>query len=66
VEGSSLIMKSIIGERCYIGKWVRVSENCVIGDEVVVRDCVYIAKNVVVLPYKELATSIMKEGDVIL
>ncbi len=66
VEGSSLIMKSIIGERCYIGKWVRVSEDSVIGDEVVVRDCVYIARNVVILPYKELTFSVMKEGDVVL
>ena len=66
VEGSSLIMKSIIGERCYIGKWVRVSEDSVIGDEVVVRDCVYIARNVVILPYKELTSSVMKEGDVVL
>ncbi len=66
IEGSSLIMKSIIGERCYIGRWVRISENSVIGDEVVVRDCIYIAKNVVILPYKELVASVMKEGDVVL
>jgi len=66
VEGSSLIIRSIIGEGCYIGRWVRVSENSIIGDGVVVDDCVYIARNVVILPYKELKTSVTKEGDIVL
>lgn len=65
-EGASFIEDSIVGDRTYIGKWVRISAGSVLGDEVVIKDGVFIAKRTVILPYKEVSRSIEKEGQVIL
>lgn len=66
VDEGSLIDTSLIGERSLIGKWVRIEAGSVIGDEVVIRDEVLIPKNTIILPYKEIDSSIEKEGGVIL
>ncbi len=64
-EGSS-ISNSLIGERSIIGKWVRVEPFSVIGDEVIIRDEVLIPKRTIILPYKEVDSSVEKEGEVLL
>jgi len=66
IECCSVIHHSIVGERCYIGRWARLEPGTVLGDEVVVNDEVYLARNVVVLPFKEIENSVYEEGRVIL
>ncbi len=66
VDGAAYINGSVIGERTYMGKWVRVMEGSVLGDEIVIEDEVFIARNTVILPYKEIRGSINREGEVIL
>ncbi len=66
IDGAAHVSRSVIGERTYMGRWVRVMEGCVLGDEIVIEDEVLIAKNVVILPYKEITQSISKEGAVVL
>lgn len=66
VEGPAHIAGSVVGERTYIGKWVRIMPGSVLGDEIVIDDEVLIARNTVILPYKEIRSSIEKEGEVVL
>ena len=66
VDEGSMISYALIGERSLIGKWVRIEPESVIGDEVVIRDEVLIPKKTVILPYKEVDSSIENEGSVIL
>ncbi len=66
VENSAVIRSSIVGERCFIGKWARLEEGSIIGDEVVLDEEVLIARRVIILPFKEVNTSIYEEGRVIL
>ncbi len=66
VDEGTLIDNSLIGERTLIGKWVRIEAESVIGDEVIIKDEVLIPKNTIILPYKEVNSSIGKEGEVLL
>lgn len=66
MEGASVIDGAVIGANCFIGRWARVMRGAVLGDEVVVNPEVLIAERVVVLPYKEIASSVRKAGEVIL
>ncbi len=66
IEYGAFIIQSIVGEKCHIGRWARIDENVVIGDEVIVMDEVYIARRVRILPFKEIESSIHEEGRVIL
>ncbi len=66
VEGPAHIAGSVVGERTYIGKWVRIMPGTVLGDEIVIDDEVLIARNTVILPYKEIRSSIEEEGEVVL
>jgi len=65
-EGASFISGSIIGDKTYLGRWVWVSDGNVLGDDVVVKDGVYLARGVKILPYKEITSSIYEEGKVVL
>ena len=66
IECCSVVSGGIVGERCYIGRWVRLEPGTVLGDEVVINDEVFLARNVVVLPFKEVESSVYEEGRVIL
>jgi len=66
IEQAAYISGSIIGERCHIGKWARIDEEVVIGDEVNMSDEVYIARNVKILPFKEIDRSVYSAGEIIL
>ncbi len=66
VENSAVIRNSILGEHCFIGKWARLEEGSIIGDEVVIDEEVLIVRRVIILPFKEVNTSIYEEGRVIL
>lgn len=66
VDEGALVSNSLVGERSIIGKWVRVEPYSVIGDEVIIRDEVLIPSKTIILPYKEVDSSIEKEGEVLL
>lgn len=66
VETSAVIQGSIVGERSIIGKWSRLEEGVIIGDEVVIDEAVLLNKDVIVLPFKEVESSVYKEGKIIL
>lgn len=56
VDQSTTIVDSIVGEGSYIGRWVRVSRNCIIGDGVYINNLTCLGEGTVVLPYKDLDT----------
>ncbi|KAI1733178.1 nucleotidyl transferase domain-containing protein [Ditylenchus destructor] len=57
IETHSFIKSSIIGRKCSIGRWVRIENECVIGEDVVVKDELYL-NGAQVLPHKSIATSV--------
>ncbi|MEM4970581.1 MAG: NDP-sugar synthase [Sulfolobales archaeon] len=56
VDQSTTIVNSIVGEGSYIGRWVRISRNCIIGDGVYINNLACLGEGTVVLPYKDLDT----------
>lgn len=66
IDEGSVISDSLIGENVVVGKWVRIEPYSVVGDEVVIKDEVLIPKKTVILPFKEVDSSVDGEGKVIL
>ncbi|OYT46560.1 MAG: nucleotidyl transferase [Desulfurococcales archaeon ex4484_42] len=66
IDDSVVIGDSIIGEKSFIGKWVRIEDGVVLGDEVVIDDEVFIARNAIILPFKEVTSDVREEGKVVL
>jgi len=54
----SLIESSIIGERVYVGKWVRIDQGSVIGDYAYIADTVHIGKEARIGPHREVEKNI--------
>ncbi|KAH9425151.1 hypothetical protein DERP_015061 [Dermatophagoides pteronyssinus] len=57
VRAHSWLDSCIIGWKCRIGKWVRMENNCVLGEDVLVNDELYL-NGVKVLPNKEISKSV--------
>lgn len=55
---------SIVGRKCTVGRWVRIENTCVIGDDVIVNDELYL-NGARVLPHKVI-TSNVPEPDIIM
>ncbi|MFH4983208.1 hypothetical protein AB6A40_009917 [Gnathostoma spinigerum] len=64
VHMHSWINSCIIGRKCSIGRWVRIENTSVIGDDVVVKDELYL-NGARVLPHKSISVSV-PEPDVIM
>ncbi|OZC08379.1 nucleotidyl transferase [Onchocerca flexuosa] len=64
VRTHSWINSSIVGRKCSIGEWVRIENTCVIGDDVVVNDELYL-NGARVLPHKAITTNV-PEPDIIM
>uniref|UniRef100_A0A0M3HSE2 mannose-1-phosphate guanylyltransferase n=1 Tax=Ascaris lumbricoides TaxID=6252 RepID=A0A0M3HSE2_ASCLU len=66
VRTHSWINSSIVGRKasCSIGRWVRIENTCVIGDDVVVHDELYL-NGARVLPHKAISTNV-PEPDIIM
>ncbi|CAG9537207.1 unnamed protein product [Cercopithifilaria johnstoni] len=64
VRTHSWINSSIIGRKCSIGEWVRIENTCVIGDDVVVNDELYL-NGARVLPHKAITMNV-PEPDIIM
>ncbi|VDL80542.1 unnamed protein product [Nippostrongylus brasiliensis] len=57
IRTHSWINQSIIGRKCSIGRWVRIENNSVIGDDVVVNDELYL-NGAQVLPHKSISSNV--------
>lgn len=57
VKSHAWIYSSIIGWRSVVGSWVRMEGNTVLGEDVIVKDEVYINGGQV-LPHKSIAQSV--------
>ncbi|KAF2346938.1 Nucleotidyl transferase domain [Trinorchestia longiramus] len=57
IRSHSWLENSIVGWRCDIGKWVRIENVSVLGEDVIVRDELYI-NEAIVLPHKVIAASV--------
>jgi len=66
VGNGTVINRSLIGEGVYIGNWVRVEEYSIISDQSYLADGILIARRVRIGPYREVSSSVYREGDVLL
>lgn len=57
IKSHSWLDSCIIGWRCVIGRWVRLENNTVLGEDVIVKDEIYINGGQV-LPHKSIASSV--------
>uniref|UniRef100_A0AAF5D611 mannose-1-phosphate guanylyltransferase n=1 Tax=Strongyloides stercoralis TaxID=6248 RepID=A0AAF5D611_STRER len=57
IKSHSWINQSIIGRDCSVGSWVRIENNCVIGDDVVIKDEIYL-NGACVLPHKSISSNV--------
>ncbi|MEM0363835.1 MAG: NDP-sugar synthase [Sulfolobaceae archaeon] len=66
ISNYSYINGSIIADKCKIGRWNHILEGSILGEEVYTGDGVVIAENVMILPYKEVHSSIIERGKIVL
>ncbi|GMR50229.1 hypothetical protein PMAYCL1PPCAC_20424 [Pristionchus mayeri] len=57
VQPNAFVTQSIIGRKCNIGSWVRMEGSSVLGDDVVVKEELYL-NDAQVLPNKTISTSV--------
>jgi len=57
------IRGAIIGESAILGKWVKVEDNCIVGDYAMIRDNITLTKGVTVCPSKEVTESVLLPGN---
>lgn len=64
IRTHSFVNSSIVGRKCSIGRWVRIENFSVIGEDVVVKDELYL-NGARVLPHKSIASNV-PEPDIIM
>uniref|UniRef100_A0A914VRH9 Mannose-1-phosphate guanylyltransferase n=1 Tax=Plectus sambesii TaxID=2011161 RepID=A0A914VRH9_9BILA len=57
IRSHSWVNSSIIGRKCDVGRWVRMENTCVLGEDVVVKDELYL-NGARVLPHKSISTNV--------
>jgi mannose-1-phosphate guanylyltransferase len=57
IQSHCWVQSSIVGWKCSIGKWVRMENVTVLGEDVVVKDEIYINGGYI-LPHKSIAESV--------
>lgn len=65
IGDGTFIANSIIGWNCCIGNWCRLEDNCVLGEDVDVKDCIFL-KGTRVCPHKIIKESNYSSGHVVL
>jgi len=65
IGANSWIFKSIIGWKSNVGKWARIQNVSVIGQDVTIGDELYINGSMV-LPHKSVSASLPKEGTIVM
>jgi mannose-1-phosphate guanylyltransferase len=59
VSDFTSIRGAIIGEGAILGKWVKIEDNCIIGDYAMIRDNITLTQGVTVCPSKEVTESVL-------
>jgi mannose-1-phosphate guanylyltransferase len=54
---------AIVGEGAILGKWVKIEENCIVGDYAMIKDNVTLTQGVTVCPSKEVTESVLTPGN---
>lgn len=57
IKSHSYLNSCIIGWRCIVGRWVRLEGSTVLGEDVIVKDEVYVNGGQV-LPHKSISESV--------
>jgi mannose-1-phosphate guanylyltransferase len=66
VGDHSYISNVIIADNSRIGKWNRIMEGSILGEEVITKDGVMLNQKTIILPYKEVSDSVTEKGKIIL
>jgi len=53
------IKSAIIGEGAILGKWVKIEDNCIVGDYAMIRDNLTLTQGVTICPSKEVTESVL-------
>jgi len=59
ISDFSSVKGAIIGEDAIIGKWVKIEDNCIVGDHAMIHDNITLTKGVTVCPQKEVTESVL-------
>jgi mannose-1-phosphate guanylyltransferase len=59
VSDFTSIRGAIIGEGAILGKWVKIEDNCIVGDYAMIRDNITLTQGVTVCPSKEVTESVL-------
>ncbi|KAL6783718.1 GMP1 [Auxenochlorella protothecoides x Auxenochlorella symbiontica] len=65
VKNYARVSDSIVGWGSSVGSWARVDNKAVIGEDVVIRDEIYM-NGAIVLPHKEIKESVLDPGTIIM
>jgi mannose-1-phosphate guanylyltransferase len=65
VKNYSRIADSIVGWGCSVGRWARVDNKAVLGEDVFVGDEIFL-NGAIVLPHKDLKESVLEPGTIIM
>ncbi|KAF7635769.1 NTP_transferase domain-containing protein [Meloidogyne graminicola] len=57
IHAHSYVSNSIVGRKCVVGRWVRIENTSIIGEDVVVKDELYL-NGACVLPHKSISASV--------
>ena len=64
VDSFASIKDAIIGEGAILGHWVKIEDQCIIGDHAIINDNVTLTQKVQVCPSKEVDTSVLQASTV--
>ena len=59
ISDFSSIAGAIIGEAAFIGRWVKIEDECIVGDHTMIQDNVTLTRGVTVFPSKEVTDSVL-------
>lgn len=59
ISDFSSIKGAIIGEGAIVGKWVKIEDNCIVGDYAMIKDNVTFTQGVTVCPSREVSESVL-------
>jgi len=62
IDSHASLRGAIIGESAFIGKWVKIEEQAIVGDHVMIWDNSTLTRNVVICPNKEIEESVLEQG----
>lgn len=65
ISEHSIIMDAIIGWKCKIGQWVRIENFCVFGEDVTVKDEIYV-NGTIVLTHKVINENYYEAGKIVM